>query len=84
MSRAGDERDYFLHRVNIAKPNPKHLVASVASDEELLFDIAEGRKGLEATNVRSRENDTVKGFRYAPRVTTRVPPLWALLVVRLV
>ena len=81
VSSNDGKQDYFLHRTNISKPNPGHLIASVAEEEPIQFDIAEGRKGLEAVNVRGIDGGAVKGFQYAPRVTARIPPLWAVNLV---
>jgi CspA family cold shock protein len=49
ISRAGDEGDVFVHYSNIAGSGFK----SLEEGQKVEFDVAPGRKGPEAQNVRA-------------------------------
>uniref|UniRef100_A0A0N5B1V5 CSD domain-containing protein n=1 Tax=Strongyloides papillosus TaxID=174720 RepID=A0A0N5B1V5_STREA len=60
--RRNDTNDcVFVYHQSIAKKNPNKRLRSLATDEEVVFDVIEGKKGLEAGNVTGPNGEPVKG-----------------------
>uniref|UniRef100_A0A0K0FCY1 Ypsilon schachtel (inferred by orthology to a D. melanogaster protein) n=1 Tax=Strongyloides venezuelensis TaxID=75913 RepID=A0A0K0FCY1_STRVS len=51
----------FVYHQSIAKKNPNKRLRSLGTDEEVVFDVVEGMKGLEAGNVTGPNGEPVKG-----------------------
>ena len=37
---AGETADLFVHRTSVLKPNPKHIIESLADEERIKFDMS--------------------------------------------
>lgn len=61
IKRNDTEEDVYVYYKSIGKKNPGKRLKSLATDEEVVFDVVEGRKGNEAGNVTGPNGEPVKG-----------------------
>ncbi|CAB3402371.1 unnamed protein product [Caenorhabditis bovis] len=75
LARDGEEKegeDVFVHQTAIVKSNTiKIYLRTLDEKEPVVFDIVEGRKGLEAANVSGPNGENVKGSRFARQLFSR-------------
>ncbi|KAK5964274.1 Ypsilon schachtel [Trichostrongylus colubriformis] len=77
ISRADGKPDIFVHQSAISKSQTeKFYLRTLADEEEVEFDIVEGRKGPEASNVTgpSSHGGNVKGSKYQRVLLYRFRP----------
>uniref|UniRef100_A0A7E4VG73 CSD domain-containing protein n=1 Tax=Panagrellus redivivus TaxID=6233 RepID=A0A7E4VG73_PANRE len=71
IARDDGKSDIFVHLMNITNSTiEKYFLRSLANDEEVVFDVIEGKNGPEAANVSGPEGKPVIGasFRYVSNV----------------
>lgn len=73
LAREGeDNEDVFVHQTAIIKSNTMKIYLRTLDDEEpVVFDIVEGRKGLEAANVTGPDGENVRGSRFSRQLLFR-------------
>ncbi|KAK6042210.1 cold-shock DNA-binding domain protein, partial [Cooperia oncophora] len=75
ISRADGKPDIFVHQSAISKSQTeKFYLRTLADEEEVEFDIVEGRKGPEASNVTGPNGTNVKGSKYQRVLLYRFRP----------
>ncbi|EFO84906.1 hypothetical protein CRE_03641 [Caenorhabditis remanei] len=72
ISRDDGEKDVFVHQTAIAKSDTeKFYLRTLADEEEVLFDLVEGKNGPEAANVSGPAGENVVGSRYRHKLLSR-------------
>lgn len=61
------DQDLFIHQSAIKAANPNKSRKSVGDNEEIEFDVVQGEKGLEASNVTGPDGAPVQGSQYDNR-----------------
>ncbi|PIC55632.1 hypothetical protein B9Z55_000825 [Caenorhabditis nigoni] len=72
ISRNDGEKDIFVHQTAIAKSDTeKFYLRTLADEEEIVFDLVEGKNGPEAANVTGPDGANVTGSRYRHKLLSR-------------
>ncbi|CAP23334.1 Protein CBG02238 [Caenorhabditis briggsae] len=72
ISRNDGEKDVFVHQTAIAKSlTEKFYLRTLGDEEEVLFDLVDGKNGPEAANVTGPDGGNVVGSRYRHKLLSR-------------
>ncbi|CAO4361744.1 unnamed protein product [Caenorhabditis nigoni] len=72
ISRSDGEKDIFVHQTAIAKSDTeKFYLRTLADEEDIVFDLVEGKNGPEAANVTGPDGANVVGSRYRHKLLSR-------------
>ncbi|UMM10920.1 hypothetical protein L5515_000462 [Caenorhabditis briggsae] len=72
ISRNDGEKDIFVHQTAIAKSDTeKFYLRTLADEEDIVFDLVEGKNGPEAANVTGPDGGNVTGSRYRHKLLSR-------------
>lgn len=65
INRNDDGTDVYAHYSAIVNKNPNHRVRSLADGESVMFNIIQGTKGAEASDITGVNGGSVQGSEYA-------------------
>lgn len=65
INRNDNGQDVYAHYTSIVNKNPNHRVRSLADGELVMFNIIQGSKGAEASDITSANGGSVQGSEYA-------------------
>ncbi|EFO84632.1 hypothetical protein CRE_03839 [Caenorhabditis remanei] len=72
ISREDGEKDVFVHQTAIAKSaTEKFYLRTLGDEEEVIFDLVEGKNGPEAANVTGPAGENVVGSKYRHKLLSR-------------
>ncbi|CCD71344.1 CSD domain-containing protein [Caenorhabditis elegans] len=72
ISRSDGEKDVFVHQTAISKSDTeKFYLRTLADEEEVLFDLVDGKNGPEAANVTGPAGVNVSGSKYRHQLLSR-------------
>jgi len=74
INRNDNGQDVYAHYSSIENKNPNHRVRSLADGELVRFNIIEGSKGAEASDIAGIDGGPVQGSEYARPKTLSLPP----------
>uniref|UniRef100_A0A8R1HKY4 CSD domain-containing protein n=1 Tax=Caenorhabditis japonica TaxID=281687 RepID=A0A8R1HKY4_CAEJA len=72
ISRDDGEKDVFVHQTAISKSaTEKFYLRTLADEEEVVFDLVDGKNGPEASNVTGPDGENVIGSKYRHKLLSR-------------